>query len=124
MKITKLIAVNTIAAIALFAVTGPAGAGHITGACADELNAVEQAIYDANFLGRNADMDRTNMLAKLDAAAEKVDLEKFADAIEKLLDISDKAAALANAPKPKLEDVTGIITAVSAAIVCVGGLGG
>ena len=124
MKVTKLIGASAIAAIAILSVPGAASAGHITGACADELNAVEAAIGEAIFTGRRAEMDQTNMLAKLDAADAKVDLGKYADAVDKLLDISDKATALANAPKAKLEDATGINGAVSAAMICVGGLGG
>lgn len=53
------------------------------------------------------------------AAAEKLEP---AGARAGLQDISDKATALATAPKPKLEDASGINGAVVTAIGCVGGL--
>ena len=99
-----------------------ASADHITGSCAFELNAVEAAVRAGVFLGRQAATDQSNLLAKLDAADAKVDLGKFSDAVDKLDDISDKATELAGAPKPKLADASGINTAVSAAIACVGRL--
>lgn len=101
---------------------GPAAASHYTGSCSTELNAVETAIDDAVFLGKKAGTDESNLDAKLDAAAAKIALQKYSDAIDKLENISDTATALAGAPKPKLDDATGINSAVSAAITCVGGL--
>lgn len=101
---------------------GAARADHVKGACALELNAVETAINAAVFQGPRANTDKSNLLAKLDAADAKVDLGKFSDAVDKLGEISDKATELANAPKPKLADATGINTAVSDAIACVGRL--
>jgi len=121
--IKSTLAGAAVAAIMVLSMTGTAKAEHITGACAYELNGVEAEITAARFLGNRAEMDRTNMLAKLDAADAKVDLGKFSDAIDKLMDISDKATALADAPKAKLDDASGINTAVSAAIACVGKLG-
>jgi hypothetical protein len=101
---------------------GVAWANHFTGACASELNAVETAIRNGVFLGKNASTDQTNLLAKLEAAAAKVGLKKYDDAVDKLQDISDKATELASAPKSKLEDASGINGAVITAIACVGGL--
>jgi len=109
-------------AAATAAWVGAARADHITGACAVELNAVEAAINAAVFQGQRANSDKSNLLAKLDAADAKVDLAKFSDAVDKLGEISDKATELANASKPKLADATGINTAVSDAIACVGKL--
>jgi len=80
---------------------------------------VEEAIDYANFLGKNADTDRSNLYTKLSAAEAKVTLEKFSDAVDKLMDISDKATALAGASKPKIEDATAINNAVVTAIYCV-----
>ncbi len=106
-----------------FAVTG-GSAQAAQGECAYELAAVGVAIDAATFLSKNADMDESNLLAKLEAAGAKVALDKYSDAVDKLEDISDKATALANAPKAKLDDATGINGAVAAAIACVGGVGG
>lgn len=47
---------------------------------------------------------------------------KFSDAVDKLQDISDKATALAGAARPKLEDASGINSAVVDAIRCVAAL--
>lgn len=109
-----------VLAVTMMLATAPASAA--PGDCQAELDAVAVAIDSANFLGKKALMDETNMEAKLDAAEAKVARDKFSDAIDKLLNISDKATALATAPKPKLDDATGINTAVSAAIICVGAL--
>ena len=102
--------------------SGATLADHFTGACAIQLNATETAIQTAIFLGRNASTDRTNLLAKLQAAGAKVGLTKYSDAVDKLQNISDTATALANAPKPKIEDASGINAAVVTAIGCVGAL--
>jgi hypothetical protein len=101
---------------------GAAKADHFMGSCANELNAVETAIQAGVFLGQNAATDQSNLLAKLEAAGAKIQLGKAADAVDKLQDISDKATALAEAPKPKLADATVINAAVTAAIACVGTL--
>jgi len=111
--------------------SGPANAEHITGACAAELNALEAAINNAVFLGPTADLNRSSLLTKLDAADAKVDLEKYADAVDKLLDISNKATALADLDgvtgnKIKLEPADAVVinNAVGDAITCVAVVGG
>src|SRR5690606_30236564 len=106
----------------LAAWTETASAYPFGGSCGSELSAVGAAIQSAEFLGRKAATDQTNLMAKLEAAAAKVQLTKYSDAVDKLQDISDTATALADAPKPKLEDATGINTAVIEAIACVGAL--
>ena len=117
----KAITLTLLIAV-LGAWTSIARANHFVGACAFELNAVEAAIRGAVFQGQNATTDQSNLLAKLEAANAKVAEGKFSDAVDKLDDISDKATALAGAPKPKLADATAINTAVTAAIACVGRL--
>ena len=114
--------VVAILGISLLLPIVPAAAGHFAGSCAVELNAVELAITDANFLGSRAATNESNLLAKLQAAAGKLAQDKPSDAIDKLQDISDAATALANAAKPKLEDATAINGAVTAAIGCAGTL--
>lgn len=99
-----------------------ARADHFTGSCGSELNAVEAAIEGSVFLGSKATTEESNLLAKLEAANAKILLGKFSDAVDKLQEISDRATALADAPKPKLEDATGINEAVVDAIACVGAL--
>ncbi len=98
---------------------GAANANHFIGVCSIELNTLEQAINDANFLGQRAETNKSNLLTKLEAAAAKMDQGKPSDAIDKLQSISDTATDLANAAKPKLEDATLINTSAGSAIQCV-----
>ena len=91
-------------------------------ACSTQIADVGTAIDDAAFLTPKADSNESNLVAKLAAAAAKLDCGKPADAIDKLEDISDKATAWADAPKPKLEDATVINGAVGDALACIGGL--
>lgn len=99
-------------------------ADHFTGACGAELNAVEFAIDNGIFYGRNAASSQSNLLTKLEAAAAKIALGKYSDAADKLLDISDSATKLAESSKPKLEDASAINGSVGQAIGCVGALTG
>ena len=92
------------------------------GSCGSELSAVGAAIEAGVFPGKKGIADQSNLMAKLEAAAAKVQLGKFEDAVDKLLNISDTATALADAPKPKLDDASQINTAVIEAIACVGAL--
>jgi hypothetical protein len=85
-------------------------------ACASELNAVDSAIVDGVFVGKNASTDESNLRAKLEAAAAKFGLRKFDDAVDNLQNISDTATVPANAPRQKLEDASGINEAVVTAI--------
>lgn len=107
-------------ASALLYIPGTVYADHFTGQCATELNAVEQAITDGNFLGKRATTDQSNLLVKLEAANAKIAQLKYSDAIDKLTAISDTATALAGAVKPKLEDATTINTTVAGAVSCAG----
>jgi hypothetical protein len=90
--------------------------------CAAETDAVDLAIGDAEFIGKRADRSESSLREKLQAAIAKIKDEKFSDAIGKLIDISEKADALASAKKPKLKDDMGISVAVLAATVCINGL--
>ena len=117
-----LAVILTLVALLLLTSTEMANAAHFTGACSAELNAVEAAIEAGTYYGKKAASSESNLLAKLEAAAAKIGLGKFDDAIDKLLDISDKATAWAGARKPKLDDATGINIAVTNAIGCVGSL--
>jgi len=86
------------------------------------IDTVSHTIEYANFLGKRGENDRLNLLIKAEAAISKVGAYKFDDAIDKLVDISDKAIELESAPKPKLEDSSAINEAVAAAVVCVNDL--
>lgn len=118
----RLCAVFSIGLLLPLTLPSQAWATHATGASATELNAVESAINSATFLGGSADSSRSNLLGKLDVAVAKVSVEKYADAVAKLVNISDTATALAVAAKPKLADASGITSAVTAATACVSSL--
>ena len=102
--------------------TSVSNAAHYDGQCFTELNAVELAVENANFVGKRAETNRSNLLAKLEAANAKITLLKYSDAVDKLTDISGAATTLANAPKQKLEDATDINNATTNAISCTGAL--
>ena len=92
----------TLGLLLVAAVDGSIGVAWVVDqglACASELNAVDTAIVDGVFVWKNASTDESNLRAKLEAAT-----------------------ALANAPKQKLEDASGINEAVRTAIGCIGGL--
>ena len=98
---------------------GVAGAAEV---CVEKMSAVETAILDGNFSGRKIGgeyRDQERMLDKHYHAVIKLGMGKYDDAIDKLIDISDKAYDLANATKSKLDDDTGISNAVNDAIACI-----
>jgi hypothetical protein len=72
----------------------------------------------ATFLGKNAEGEQSSLLAKVEIAESKVTEGKLTDAADKLLDVAGSAVALASAPKPKLEDASGITASVDAAVTC------
>jgi hypothetical protein len=111
-----------LAFLATFSITSQAESTTYAGQCGAELTAVSVAIDNGNFLGKFATTNESNLQAKLAAADAKIALLKFEGAVDKLMDISDTATALANAAKPKLADATNINAAVGAAITCVQGL--
>ena len=86
------------------------------------IDQVSHAIEYANFLGKRGENDRLNLLIKAEAAIAKVGAYKFDDAIDKLVEISDKAIELESAPKAKLDDSSAINEAVGASVVCVNDL--
>lgn len=112
----KRIAVRMLAGLGALLLLPGAALADYTGKCGEQLTAVAASINGAVF--KNA-RDQSNLLVKLDAANAKITLLKYSDAVDKLVDISDAATALANAAKPKLDDATEINHAVSAAITCV-----
>lgn len=95
-------------------------AGPYAGPCGGALDAVQQAIEAAAFFDPKAATNESNLLVKLDSAAAKLKQNKPLDAMANLDAISDRATELATAPKPKLDDATGINYAAANAITCVG----
>ena len=111
----KAIKMMLLAGFLMLPLVSQAGVGD----CVDEMVAVDNAIVAGGYTGKRASTDESNLLAKSAAARSKLDLDKFSDAVDKLLDISDKATALAGAQKSKLVDATDINDAVSDAIACI-----
>ena len=118
---TKTIS-NLGAVFLLLALSGAASAAEVCTSrdnAMEHVNAVSDAISGSSFLGKRAYNDQTNMLIKAEAAISKLKAYKFDDANDKLVDISDKANALADSPKVKLADATAINNAVGDAVVCI-----
>lgn len=114
--------IRTLVAIAsLPLMVGVASAsGPYAGACGASLDGVEAAIVAATFYDPKAASNESNLILKLDSAAAKLSQNKPLDAIANLESISNRATELANAPKAKLDDATGINVAAASAITCVG----
>ena len=110
------------AAILLFAIAMSGASQGALAACDGEINLLNLAITDATFIGKRAESEETNMLLKVQDAVSKINEEKYGDAVDKLIDISVKANALADAPKPKLDDASGIDAAILEATVCINSL--
>ncbi len=109
-----------VAMAAAFAWVGTRSATAAVEPCTAEFDAVRASIESAVFVGKNAATDQSSLLAKVEAAEAKAIDGKLTDASDKLLDVADTAALLASAPKPKLEDASGIIASVDAAVACLG----
>lgn len=115
MKTTNKAAI-LLCAIALSVASQGALADH---PCAAEVTAVDNAILSAVFNGKRGEIDRTRMRGKVTEAISKLHQAKYDDAIQKLVDISDKADALATSAKQKLEDDTDIQMSIYYANQCI-----
>jgi hypothetical protein len=110
----------------------PFAAQAAKGDCAYEVGKVDEAIMAGDFLGSSKPASKwtksktkignnqSNLLAKLDAAEAKINLDKFSDAIDKFYYLSERATVLATAQKPKLVDASEINSTAGAAMACVG----
>jgi len=91
----------------------------------EKVEIVITAIHYAEYYGsggrkkQTGDANESNLENKALAAIQKLYEYKWGDAIYKLEDISDKATAWADAPKPKMDDATEINRAVGDAIYCI-----
>lgn len=103
---------------------GPMALTSVVAECDADIAAVEQAVGEVTFLGRQADKDRAGLLGKLEDAQVKLDEGKFADAIGKLTDFRETVIALRDAAKPKLsaDDAQKLLDAVDVAIACTNAL--
>ena len=85
--------------------------------CDAELKALSEAITQASFT--NPDKDQQSLLAKVDAARDKLSKGKTADAIAKIQDIELAVYNLAGAGKLDKDDAAAIVAAAEAAIACI-----
>lgn len=98
--------------------------------CSTEITDVQAALLGVMIGGGKGDGSgggtRAGLEKKLTDAVKKLGEDKFADALQKLLDFREKVIQLRDANKPKIEDgtttVDQLLTDVGAAIACVEGL--
>jgi len=81
---SKAILLMLILSSLLMALASSKAANAQTMTCDAELTALSNAISSASFTGQNAEKDRTNLLAKVEAARVKLGQGKTADAIAKI----------------------------------------
>lgn len=103
------------------ALSTPAFADHV---CQTELALIKTAIGTTDFTNSN---DQTKLLYKVEEALLKAHAGKYADAEQKLIDVSTKVKALRDAPKPKIYDdlstleneIDVILSRIDDALVCI-----
>jgi hypothetical protein len=115
---TKLMSVAALAIATGAAVATPAHATTTVGECRVLIEDLSANTAAATSLGRAG----AGLVAKADAAAIKLDENKTADALEKLLDYDSTLDALLSAAKPKVSEIdhATLNTEVEAAIACIG----
>ncbi len=91
--------------------------------CSAHISALRLATQGATFHGKNAEVDRANLIGKLDVAQVKLDQVKLADAVQKLTDFRDKVAILSTTGKIAAADAAALIAGVNDAILCIQTLG-
>ncbi len=117
MKKTGLLAVAVLAVVLFAAV--PASA-----ACTDMINDLKAKTSSATYKNQK---DLDGLLSKLDSAITKLDLNKPADAIQKLTDYRNKVSALISQNKisPSADGTVtpqDLLDGADAAIACIQGL--
>src|SRR3954447_1201189 len=103
------------------AIAMPASASAATVSDCQALIAKTQADTAAatTFSGKNAEFDRANLQGKLTEASAKLNVGKFADAIQKLSDFKSKINQLQAAGKLGSEDANLLLQDADAAIACI-----
>ena len=89
------------------------------GDCQDQIAALSLQTQSATFIGQNAEKNRTNLVAKLDDASQKLAEGKNADAIQKLTNFRDTVATLNTYGKVDPDDANALISGANAAIDCI-----
>lgn len=91
--------------------------------CSSHISALRVATQGATFHGKNAEVDRANLIGKLDVAQLKLNQAKLADAVQKLTDFRDRVSILSTTGKIDAVDAAALIAGVNDAILCVQTLG-
>jgi hypothetical protein len=86
------------------------------------IGAINSAAYSGKMTPDGEFKDQKNMVLKAEAAIFKLGVHKLEDAVDKLLDISEKANSLEDARKPKLDGAGAIDSAIENAIACINNL--
>jgi hypothetical protein len=116
MKLFRSLAVFTIA---MLAVTSTATVQSALEDCQAQVAELQSLTNAAPFTGKNATNDQAGLLEKLVDARVKLDEGKPADAVVKLTQFRDKAAALAAAGKLNPEQAGALVAGADQAIACV-----
>ena len=91
--------------------------------CSSHISALSVATQGAAFYGKNAEVDRANLIGKLDFAQNKLNQAKLADAVQKLTDFRDKVSTLSTTGKINAVNAAELIAGANDAILCIQNLG-
>ncbi len=122
MKSSRLVALLAALSLLLGLVGGVAAS--TTEQCQSQLTTLRADTVASQSSFTNA-KDFNGLVAKLDAAAAKLQVGKNADAIQKLVDFQTTLNALASSPKPKVdaEVAQRLVQGAQAVIDCINAVG-
>jgi len=115
----KLFRSLAVAMLVTFAVSSAAQAQSAFEACQAQIAELQSLTASATFTGKNAAGDQAALLQKLTDAQVKLNEGKPADAIVKLTQFRDKAAALAGTGKLNPDQAAVLVAGADQAIACV-----
>jgi hypothetical protein len=123
MKSTRLMLGIWVAAL-LLAAAAPAGAQSTVEECQAQIDLIQSDLDEIadRIGGNNPGQTYTSLSSKLQAASDKLDQGKYADALRKLEDFQDAVISMRDAAKPKLSasDAGLLLDGAAAAIGCIG----
>lgn len=91
--------------------------------CSSDILALRGATQGAMFYGKNAEVDRANLIGKLANSQIKLNQAKLADAVQKLTDFRDKVSTLSTTGKIDAVDAAELVVGANDAILCIQTLG-
>jgi hypothetical protein len=108
----------------LLAAAAPAGAQSTVEECQAQIDLIQSDLDEIadRIGGNNPGQTYTSLSSKLQAASDKLDQGKYADALRKLEDFQDAVISMRDAAKPKLSasDAGLLPDGAAAAIGCIG----